>query len=116
MIKEIDIDKLHDVLEGRTGGRNIGKTFARCVQAMQYVESGIERVYFFVNYRNDLRHTIKMMKDIFDYYDMPLQQTEDTLLRHGNSAIRFLVHSDGPYRNKEIMGGSSGLIIKDLLL
>lgn len=114
MIKEIDIDKLHDVLEGRTGGRNAGKTFARCVQAMQYIESGIERVYFFISYRNDIRFIAKMMQDIFDYYDMPLERVEEDLLRSGNGSIKFLVHADGPHRNKEIMAGSTGLIIKDL--
>ena len=44
---DINIDQLHDVVEGRVGGRQCGRTLAMCVEILQDLEVKEEKIKAF---------------------------------------------------------------------
>lgn len=43
----MDVNRLHDVIHGKVGGRQCGKTFAMCVEILQHTDFTREDIYIY---------------------------------------------------------------------
>lgn len=112
---ETNIDHLHDVIEGRTGGRNCGKTFAKCHLIAGYIETGIERIYIKITNRSQIGFMINMLGSVLKEHDLPFAvEIMNKTARSGDTVIRFILEND-TNRNIELMRGSNGIIVEDLI-
>jgi len=113
MVTETNIDKLHDVIDGKTGARHCGKTYARCHQAAGYVETGMERIYFFVSTPNHISNAMLLLHGVFLEHELEFKVIQhNKLIQSGDCLIRFLVHNDTNF-NMKMLEGSTGVIIRD---
>ena len=60
----IDVDRVHDVLMSRVGGKGCGRTYAMLVEALGLSDFDVEDVYIFCGNNNLAEYTKQMAYDI----------------------------------------------------
>ena len=71
-----DIDRLHDVIEERVGGRGCGKTFAVCHILAGLIELGrCDHIHVLVTVYRDIEHILPMLWRTCDEYGIEIRRT-----------------------------------------
>jgi len=101
-----DIDRLHDVIEGRRRGRGAGKTFAKCYDVLGWVQVGESYIYCMVTRYNDLTYILPILEQILEEHGFRIAkfngvQNELSIV---NSKIKFVVEEDWEHRMRGLRG------------
>ena len=107
-----DLDRLHDVAEGRLTGRGVGATFYHCHQVAGAIELGERNVYIQVPVYRDVDYIMLMLKSVLSEHGIEIIK-EVEIGRYGftvghNTLVRFVTYGDVA---KDKLRGCEGFIV-----
>lgn len=95
MNEKTDIDRLHDVIQGRIYGRGVGKTTARIHELAGYVELGESRdIICLIPKRRDLHYLRPMVDRIFAEHGLQICGRQSDRFTCNGKRVRFCLYSD----------------------
>jgi len=92
-----DIDRLHDVIEGKSTGRQCGKTYARCHElAAQVTLGNVPLIIVVISHCRDVHYLLPMIYQVFDEYQIQYKRFNQAMYRleTQNCCIKFVVADD----------------------
>jgi len=86
----VDIDRLHDVVQHKVGGRGCGKTYAQIQNVAGFVELEHPYIVVVISYYHDISYILPMMKEVFDEHGLSLSRTGEFEFQSEHAKIRFM--------------------------
>jgi len=90
-----DIDRLHDVIQGRAHGRRCGKTYAMCHGLAGTIEVGKhDRIIVHIPTYHSFDHIFSVLLGVFDEHGLTIEKhyRQQREIICGGKSIRFLVY------------------------
>lgn len=104
-----DIDRLHDVIDGKLVYRGCGKTYAQCHQIVGFVDLDELYVTCAVDYVHDLYHIWPMLQEVAEEAGHQFEHIGPNAVRIGSTDVRA-VSTKGPDWGRQLRGRSGPLI------
>ena len=97
-----NIERLHDVVEGKVAHRGCGKTYAKCHEVAGLVEVGNTHIICIISVHHDLGYILPMMFEVLDEHEIQwvYDQTARRLVLNNDSVVRFFTEKEYPIRSK----------------
>ena len=101
-----DIDRLHDVIDGRTSGRGVGKTFAKCHDVAGLIELGLSTVFCVITNYRDIGYILPMLDEVLTEHNMKIEKKQQHHIFLNNKIrITFVSENDVGRRLRGLEGG-----------
>jgi len=102
----IDIDRLHDVINGDLYGRGVGKTYAKCNDVAGMIGVGINNIYCITTHYRDINYILPMLNEVLSDHEMCIIRKDDNKIFLDNGArIFFIAERDMERRLRGCEGG-----------
>lgn len=72
-----NIERLHDVIDGKRHGRGTGKTFARCHEVAGLIELGHETIYCAMTLWKDVEYLTPMLAGVLQEHGLVMRRGDD---------------------------------------
>lgn len=104
-----DINRLHEVYDGKLYGRGVGKTFLKIHTLVGIVEVGeFDYIFLVLNKWIELWYLHKMIDEIFEEHNLKITQRYKRGFDCNNKHIRFTI-------NKDLYDNMRGLPMADIV-
>lgn len=90
---KIDIDRLHDVVTEKIGGRGCDKTFAKLHEIAGLIGVGEKVVFGIIERMQDVNHIRPMLFQIMEEHGIGIKQIRQNEFMAGDSRIIFALRS-----------------------